>query len=59
MYGSLDNIAAFPTSHSHESRDIAATIYHLMGVPADTIVPDQAIRPHQLVIGKKIDGLLA
>lgn len=58
VYGSSDKAAAFPTSHPHDPRDIAATIYHLLGVPADTVVHDQASRPHQLVIGLKIDGLL-
>jgi hypothetical protein len=57
-YGSSDKVAAFPGSHPHDPRDIAATIYHLLGVPVDTIVRDQASRPHQLVIGQKIDGLL-
>jgi hypothetical protein len=38
---------------------MAATIYHLLGVPADTIIHDQTNRPHALVIGEKIDGLLA
>jgi uncharacterized protein (DUF1501 family) len=57
-YGSSDNIAAYPTSRPHDPKDMAATIYHLLGVPADTIIPDQLQRPHQLVIGQKIDGLL-
>ncbi len=39
-------------------RDLAATSYHLLGVPADTVVHDQTNRPHHLVIGQKIDGLL-
>jgi hypothetical protein len=59
VYGSSDKIAAFPTSRPHDPRDIAATIYHLLGVPADTLIRDQGERPHQLVIGPKIDELLA
>jgi hypothetical protein len=38
---------------------MAATIYHLLGVPADTHVHDQTGRPTHLVIGRKIDALLA
>jgi hypothetical protein len=57
-YGSSDKAAAFPTAHPHDPRDIAATIYHLLGVAADTVVYDQASRPHQLVTGQMIDGLL-
>jgi hypothetical protein len=59
VYGSSDKAAAYPTSHPHDPSDLAATIYHLLGVPADTIIHDQTSRPHPLVIGKKIDALLA
>jgi uncharacterized protein (DUF1501 family) len=58
VYGSSDKAAAFPASHPHDPRDVAATVYHLLGVPADTVVHDHAARPHALVIGRKIDGLL-
>lgn len=59
VYGSSDKVAAYPASNPHPPSDLAATIYHLMGVPADTIVYDQTSRPHSLVIGQKIDGLLS
>ncbi len=59
VYGSSDKSAAYPTSHPHDPRDLAATVYHLLGVPAETIVHDQTNRPYPLVIGQKIDGLLA
>jgi hypothetical protein len=57
-YGSSDKAAAFPRSRPHDPRDVAATIYHLLGVAAGTVVHDHASRPHQLVTGQKIDGLL-
>jgi len=57
-YGSSDKAAAFPTSHPHDPRDVAATIYHLLGVTPDAVVHDQSSRPHPLVIGQKIAGLL-
>jgi len=59
VVGSSDKAAAYPTAHPHDPRDIAATIYHLLGVPADTVIHDQTSRPHPLVIGQKIDRLLA
>ncbi|HLJ91670.1 MAG TPA: DUF1501 domain-containing protein [Gemmataceae bacterium] len=59
VVGSSDKSAAYPTSHPHDPRDLAATVYHLLGVPADTIVQDQTHRPYPLVIGQQIDGLLA
>jgi uncharacterized protein (DUF1501 family) len=58
VYGASDGIAAYPTANPHDPRDLAATVYHLLGVPADTLIHDQIHRPHALVIGRKIDGLL-
>jgi uncharacterized protein (DUF1501 family) len=59
VYGASDGIAAYPTAHPHDPRDLAATVYHLLGVPADTWIHDQTGRPHALVVGQKIDALLA
>jgi hypothetical protein len=58
VYGSSDRIAAFPTSHPHDPRDLAATVYHLLGVKAGTVIHDQESRPHALVVGEAIKGLL-
>jgi hypothetical protein len=59
VYGASDNIAGHPTSRPHGPKDLAATVYHLLGVPDNTIIYDQLKRPQQLVIGQKIDGLLS
>jgi len=59
VYGASDHVAAYPSAQPHDPRDLAATIYHLLGVPADTTIYDQANRPYHLVVGQKIDGLLA
>jgi hypothetical protein len=58
VYGASDGIAAYPTAQPHDPRDLAATVYHLLGVPTETLVHDQTGRPHSLIIGQKIDGLL-
>ncbi len=58
VLGSSDKIAAYPTSHAHDPRDLVATVYHLLGVPADTMIHDPTNRPYPLVVGQKIDGLL-
>lgn len=58
VYGASDGIAAHPTSNPHDPRDLAATVYHLLGVPEDTHIHDQTNRPHALVVGQKIDGIL-
>jgi hypothetical protein len=59
VYGASDKIAAYPIAQPHDPRDLAATVYHLLGVPAETIIHDQTNRPYPLVLGQKIDGLLA
>ena len=37
--GASDAIAAYPTAHPHDPADLAATVYHLLGVPPDTVRP--------------------
>jgi hypothetical protein len=59
VYGTSDKIAAYPVANPHDPKDMAATVYHLLGVPDETIIYDQLHRPHHLVIGQKIDALLA
>jgi uncharacterized protein (DUF1501 family) len=58
VYGASDGIAGYATDRPHDPRDLAATVYHLLGVPEDTVLHDQTNRPHSLIIGQKIDGLL-
>jgi hypothetical protein len=58
VYGASDRIAAYPTANPHDPRDMAATVYHLLGVAEDSLVHDQTNRPHALIAGGKIDGLL-
>ncbi len=59
VVGASDGIAAYPIANPHDPRDLAATVYHLLGVPDDTMIHDQTDRPHTLISGRKIDGLLA
>jgi hypothetical protein len=58
VYGASDKIAAQPKDHSHDPADLAATVYHLLGVAPETVIRDQTNRPHALLAGQKIDGLL-
>lgn len=58
VYGASDSSAAYPTASPHDPADFAATLYHLLGVSAGTQIRDAAGRPHQVVIGRKIDGVL-
>ena len=59
VYGSSDAAAAYPLDKAHDPEDFAATLYHLLGIPAETVVRDRLGRPHSLISGKPIDGILA
>jgi hypothetical protein len=59
VYGASDNAAAYPTDRPHDPKDLAATIYHLLGVDPRTELVDRIGRPYSLVIGKPLDGILA
>ncbi len=59
IYGASDKSAAYPASTPHDPADMAATFYHLMGIPADTRIYDSLRRPHALVTGSPIQQLLA
>jgi uncharacterized protein (DUF1501 family) len=59
VYGASDNSAAYPTDRPHDPKDMAATIYHLLGVDPAAVVEDRAGRPYPLVIGRPIEGILA
>ena len=58
VHGASDNSAAYPTAHPHDPADMAATIYHLLGVDPKTTLYDKLRRPHHLVIGKAIGAIL-
>ena len=58
VYGASDNSAAYPADKPHDPKDMAATIYHLLGVDPQTMLHDATGRPHHLVIGRPIDGVL-
>jgi hypothetical protein len=56
--GASDRLAAYPASTPHDPADMAATIYHLLGIPDGTLLHDREGRPHKLIVGKKIDAIL-
>lgn len=59
VYGKSDKSAAYPTENPRDPADMAATIYHLLGINPDTRIYDNSQRPHSLVIGSPIEELLA
>lgn len=58
VYGASDNSAAHPTANPHDPADFVATLYHLLGVPAATQIQDATLRPHHVIIGQPIEGVL-
>lgn len=58
VYGASDRSAAYPTDRPHHPKDMAATLYHLLGIDPEAILYDRSRRPHQLVVGRPIEGIL-
>lgn len=59
VYGSSDSAAAYPVTNPRSPADFCATVYHLLGIPEETVIYDNLHRPHQLIIGKPIEPILA
>jgi len=57
IIGSSDRTAAYPSLDPYRPEDVAATIYHALGIPLDTEIRDTLDRPHHLVTGRPIRGL--
>lgn len=58
LVGESDRLAAYPKSAPHDPADMAATLYHLLGIPKDTVLRDPQDRPHRLIVGNPITELL-
>jgi hypothetical protein len=58
VYGATDEKAAYPTRDKVTQDDIAATIYHLLGLDPETPIHDRQQRPHPIALGQPIERLL-
>jgi uncharacterized protein (DUF1501 family) len=58
VFGASDKIGAYPSRDPVKPDDVAATIYELMGISADTEIHDPQGRPYALTQGKPISALL-
>jgi uncharacterized protein (DUF1501 family) len=54
VYGASDRFAAYPKSHPVTPEDVAATIYHALGIEPETELRDHLGRPHVVATGKPI-----
>jgi uncharacterized protein (DUF1501 family) len=58
VYGSSDRYAAEPASQPTHPADLAATIYHCLGVDPHLQIHDRLGRPHSLCEGKPLMAML-
>jgi hypothetical protein len=59
VYGASDRTAAFPSTNPVSPADVAATIYHCLGIEPRAHVADQQGRPFTVCTGTPVRGLLA
>ena len=59
LYGASDQHAAYPADSPCIPEDIAATIYHILGIPSETRIHDQLHRPHSVALGEVLTALIA
>ena len=57
IYGASDQHAAYPADKPVSPHDLVATMYHALGVPADTVLHDSQNRPHHIRAGRAIEEL--
>jgi hypothetical protein len=57
LYGASDRHAAYPASNPVTPEDIAATIYHALGIDPATRITDPQGRPHTVAEGRVIQEL--
>ncbi|MDP1797854.1 MAG: DUF1501 domain-containing protein [Planctomycetaceae bacterium] len=57
VYGKSDEFAALPADNPVTPHDLAATIYHALGVPEGMTLPDSTQRPHSVYSGRPLTSL--
>ena len=59
VVGSSDKIAGYPHSDPQKPENMAATMYHGLGIPHTAAWKDELDRPHHIYHGEPIHGLLS
>ena len=57
VHGTTDRQSAYPTSDPVSPEDLLATIYHAMGISNESLLYDQADRPHPVIGGSPLLNL--
>ena len=58
VIGSSDKTGGYPASSPQQPENMAASIYHALGIPPEAAWHDELNRPHQIYHGEPIPGLL-
>jgi uncharacterized protein (DUF1501 family) len=58
VVGSSDKIGGYPKSDPQTPENMAATVYHALGIPGTAQWRDAEERPHHVYYGEPIKGLL-
>lgn len=59
VYGQSDRRAAYPSENPVSPADLTATIYHALGIPAETALHDRQNRPIRITEGNPVMGLFS
>lgn len=59
VIGASDAIGAYPIDQPQKPENLAATIYHALGLPATTAWHDELDRPHHIYHADPIPGLMS
>ena len=58
VIGASDKNGAYPAADPQQPENLAATIYHAMGIPSTAVWKDELDRPHHTYHGEPIRGLI-
>src|SRR5687767_9244729 len=58
VVGSSDKVGGYPHTSPQTPENMAATIYHTLGIPSSAMWKDAVDRPHHIYHGEPIPGLL-
>ena len=58
VIGASDKIAAYPAADPQTPENMAATMYHCLGIPHTAAWHDEEERPHHIYHASPIEGLL-
>ncbi len=58
VVGASDRNGAYPADNPQRPENLAATIYHALGIPATAAWKDELDRPHHIYEGEPVAGLL-